>query len=280
MCSGFLHRFSTGAITLGVMGACLFTTPRAFAQPAVDFKTPVVFNTLDDPQEVAIGNFLGGDDYPDVAVANKATHTEDWSITVYQNTQDWSPVSDGLTEIDDSPFLLNQAPTRIELADMGEASDDPAPDGKLDIVVLMPYDVYGSDPQVAILYQTAGGSFSSPHYVALDGDTTDAMGLALNDLDRDGRVVIALAAMHTSGLCYTQSPDFGHGGIAVYVGNNDATFDEPPYYFCTRDPTNNSSPKPCFVAIDDMDQDGLKDVVCSNTDDDQIAVLINESPAP
>jgi len=62
------------------------------------------------------------------------------------------------------------------------------------------------------------------------------------------------------------------GGIAVFVGYGDGTFREPPYLFCV-DPGNN--PKPRFVKIADMDQDGFNDVVTSNNGTDNISVLIN-----
>jgi hypothetical protein len=62
------------------------------------------------------------------------------------------------------------------------------------------------------------------------------------------------------------------GGVAVFVGNADGTFVEPPYLFCV-DPGN--QPRPKFVKIADMDQDGFNDLLTSNYGTHKISVLIN-----
>lgn len=66
-----------------------------------------------------------------------------------------------------------------------------------------------------------------------------------------------------------------HGGIAIAVGNGDGTFVHPPYKFCV-DNTPGATPKPCFVKIADMNQDGLNDIVTSNNVGHSISVLINK----
>ena len=62
------------------------------------------------------------------------------------------------------------------------------------------------------------------------------------------------------------------GGIAVFVGHGNGTFVETPYLVCV-DPGN--EPKPQFVRIADLNQDGFNDIVTSNNNSDNISVLIN-----
>jgi len=98
--------------------------------------------------------------------------------------------------------------------------------------------------------------------------STDPYGVDVGKLNLDGQRDIVVAAQHgepCGGL---------HGGVAVYLGNADGTFQEPAELFCV-DPDD--PPKPCFVKIADMNQDTLNDIVTSNADSGKISVLINDS---
>ncbi|MCG3126257.1 MAG: hypothetical protein CHACPFDD_01088 [Phycisphaerae bacterium] len=85
----------------------------------------------------------------------------------------------------------------------------------------------------------------------------------LNDGDTYLEIAVACAHGFSS----------GHGGLIIFVGNGDGTFDEPGYEF---DVQPGGEPKPCFVKIDDIDQDGHDDVVTSNNNSHRISVLISD----
>jgi hypothetical protein len=63
--------------------------------------------------------------------------------------------------------------------------------------------------------------------------------------------------------------------VAVFRGYNDGTFNTTPHYFFVTDHEDeNIAPKPCFVQVWDMNNDGLQDIVTSNNTADSISVLL------
>jgi hypothetical protein len=94
----------------------------------------------------------------------------------------------------------------------------------------------------------------------------DTWGVAVGKLNPDTANDIVVAIGH-------EAPCSPGGGIAVFVGYGDGTFVEPPSLICV-DPYG--EPKPKFVKIADLDQDGFNDVVTSNYwNGHNISVLIN-----
>lgn len=108
-----------------------------------------------------------------------------------------------------------------------------------------------------------------PRYSVLPGQRPFGMAVGKVNVDAGNDIVVALA---TGGPCGIDG-----GGIAVFVGYGNGTFELPPYLFCVEP---GGSPKPCFVKIADMDQDGFNDVVTSNnsSNSNSISVLINAFP--
>jgi hypothetical protein len=108
----------------------------------------------------------------------------------------------------------------------------------------------------------------SPVYDVAPG--RDPFGIAnglLNTGDSYRDVVVA--CQHGGPLSYA------HGCVAVFRGYNDGTFNTTPHYFFVTDHEDeNIAPKPCFVQVWDMNNDGLQDIVTSNNTADRISVLL------
>jgi hypothetical protein len=100
---------------------------------------------------------------------------------------------------------------------------------------------------------------------------TDPFGLATGLLNVADSYVDFVAA------CQHGGPDnWGHGGVMVFRGYNDGTFNTTPHWFFVDDHINRSGvhPKPCFVKVGDMNNDGLQDIVTSNNTSHTISVLL------
>ncbi|MCG3128758.1 MAG: hypothetical protein CHACPFDD_03649 [Phycisphaerae bacterium] len=113
----------------------------------------------------------------------------------------------------------------------------------------------------------------STPYEVTDGE--DPYGVDCGKLNSgDTTLEIAVACAHGF--------DDGHGGLIVFVGNGDGTFDEPGYEFDVQPgnepdpPYETYKPKPGRVKIEDIDQDGYNDVVTSNWNTHTISVLLND----
>ncbi len=66
-----------------------------------------------------------------------------------------------------------------------------------------------------------------------------------------------------------------HGVVAVFRGFGDGTFNPTPHLFFVPEPGSEAErPKPCFVAVGDMNNDGWQDIVASNNLSHTISVLL------
>ncbi|MBL8880278.1 MAG: hypothetical protein JNG88_14285 [Phycisphaerales bacterium] len=130
-----------------------------------------------------------------------------------------------------------------------------------------------------VFHANAVGDFTSTaitdDYRLWDGthDATNPWGVAVGYFNPDKKADVVVACS-TGWPCNTGEPT--HGGVAVFVGKGDVggTFLAPGALFCT-DPNSNASPKPRYVKVSDMNQDGFDDIVVTNTDDGTVCVLLN-----
>jgi len=123
-----------------------------------------------------------------------------------------------------------------------------------------------------VFWNDAFGNYTFKHEYMLRLDDQlvghDPFSVAVAKINADTKQDIVCTIGHD----YPCAPG---GGIAVFVGNGDGTFVEPPYLFCV-DPIDTHEPKPKFVEVVDMDQNGFLDVVTSNYyEGDNISVLLN-----
>lgn len=93
----------------------------------------------------------------------------------------------------------------------------------------------------------------------------DSYGVATGLIDGGTKIDIVVACQHGN--------TFPHGGVAIFRGIGDGTFLEPPYNFEVDEP--GFTPKPCFVKVADLNDDGLSDIVTSNTESHRVGVLIS-----
>ena len=137
------------------------------------------------------------------------------------------------------------SPVSIAIADFNH-------DGKLDLAVSNE-----NGDNVSILLGNGNGTFQAPvNYPASYGPSSIAVG----DFNGDGNpdLVVANAA----------SADSGAGGttISVLLGKSDGTFQAPVSY--------TSGPEPFYVAVGDLNNDGILDIVATNSSSDTISLFL------
>ncbi len=137
------------------------------------------------------------------------------------------------------------SPVSIAIADFNH-------DGKLDLAVSNE-----NGDNVSILLGNGNGTFQAAvNYPASYGPSSIAVG----DFNGDGNpdLVVANAA----------SADSGAGGttISVLFGNSDGTFQAPVSY--------TSGPEPFYVAVGDLNNDGILDIVATNSSSDTISLFL------
>jgi hypothetical protein len=129
-------------------------------------------------------------------------------------------------------------------------------DGRLDLCIAMT-----STSRVAILLGNGDGTFTA----AADYDTsmTGVYGIAAGDLNGDGNVDLAVT-----------SPSAG--SIAVALGNGDGTFNAPNIYQASSLPSA-LDPSPEEVALSDVNEDGILDIVYANSGYSSVGVLLGST---
>jgi hypothetical protein len=124
-------------------------------------------------------------------------------------------------------------------------------DGKLDLVVVNPcsisYGCYDGPGEVGVLLGNGDGTFQ-PAVIYSSGDT-DAEWVAIGDLNGDGKPDLVVSNFFSTN---------GYSGeVSVLFGNGNGTFQSPVQY--------NLDYNPVSVAIQDMNGDGIPDLVVQTT---------------
>ena len=191
---------------------------------AADYPTALSLALGGDPRAVAIAD-LNGDGRPDLAVAT----TADVVSVLFQNATAGTFAS--ALDLPTGP-----RPVALRVADLNA-------DGRLDLVTAN-YRSNGGDGLSVILQGATAGTFSAT--VNLDAGDAYAAGLALGDVDGDGRPDLVVACAGKPGY---------PGSVAVHRQDPalPGTFLAPDLY--------GGYTGPVAVAIGDLDGDGLPDLV-------------------
>ena len=175
---------------------------------------------------------VSGDALPDVIVASP-----DGTVNVFRNTGTGTldaPQSFDAGGADDAPLAL-------AVADLDR-------DGRADVVAST------AGGGVAVLRGRSTGGLEAPTRfdASADADATDGQGVAIADLDGDGRLDVVRTIFATK-------------EVAVLRGNGDGTL-AVVHRFTVGD-------GPLAVAIGDLDGDGIPDVVTGNKNGGDVSVL-------
>ena len=149
-----------------------------------------------------------------------------------------------------------QATPTIEVPGYGSyslANGDFDGDGFTDLAV--------ADGDVSILISNGDGSFQNPVVKTI---AQQSSAIATADIDNDGNLDLVVTS--TSEIDRF-NPGFGQNGqVSIFFGNGDGNFGNEVTYDVGGEPRS--------VAIGDLNQDGTKDLVIGNLDDDRVSVLL------
>ena len=153
-------------------------------------------------------------------------------------------------------FTTLNSPQTVVMADVNG-------DGFPDIVEI------GADQTVAVLLNKGDGTFKSPSAYYVTGTTvTSPVALAVADLNGDGKPDIVV--VNNTG-----------NSVAVLLGKGNGTFtaqtaDEAANSTGTAAPTYDVGAGAFYVAIADLNHDGIPDLVVANFTDDTVSILLGK----
>ncbi len=208
------------------------------------FAAKVDFTTGAGPQSVAIGD-LDGDGKADMAVVNRYSNT----LSIYRNTSTSGSITSGsfATKVD---FTTGTPPQSVAIGDLDG-------DGKADVVVV--------NTNISVYRNTSSsGSITSGSFAAkVDFTTgTDPCGVAIGDLDGDGKADLAV-------------PDQNSNTVSVYRNTSSSGSITSGSFAAKVNFTTGSGP--CGVAIGDLDGDGKADLAVANQSSNTVSVYRNTS---
>ena len=173
------------------------------------FQTPISLNIAASnffPDAIAVGD-VNGDHLLDVAVWARNATTGNMQVNIYVGNGAGSFTAGGVFSAANSNIFA-PGPNSVVASDVNG-------DGKLDLVALTQYN------GVFIFIGNGDGTFQTP--VAYATGCTPSVGacggLAVGDLNGDGKPDLALQANETTG-----------GGISILLNNGTGTFGTPTYY--------------------------------------------------
>ncbi len=130
------------------------------------------------------------------------------------------------------------------------AAGDFNEDGRMDFVAS------SSNNTIVVFLGNGDGTFQTPALYSVN----DPLGVAIGDLNGDGKLDIVVTNFNS--LATT----FG-GGVSIFFGNGDGTFQPPVFYSTGKNPT--------AVAIGDLNGDGKPDLVVSDVTSGNVSVMLN-----
>ena len=217
----------------------------AYVAATVNFMPKVDFTAGTNPYSLATGD-IDGDGKADIVTANLSANT----ISVFRNVATSGAITSGsfAAKVD---FAVGSAPYGITIADIDG-------DGKLDVIT-----ANNSANTVSVLRNTASsGSITSGSFaIKVDFATgTNPMGVAVNDIDQDGKPDIAVANFYTNTVSLLRNTStVGSIASGSFAARVDFATGTHPYN----------------VAIGDIDGDGKPDLVVANQGSNTISVLRN-----
>jgi len=206
-----------------------------------------------NPVGLIVGDF-NGDGKPDLAVINNyGIPSSSAKVSILINNG--KGFNTAVT------YALSTVATELTAADVNG-------DKKLDLVVPL-YGICGTPPgctnpgsAVAILLGNGDGTFKSqPDFQLTYLNPYDA---AVGDVNGDGKVDLVVTI---------EDQQKYHQGIAVALGNGNGTFQTPVLLASTLQNPAQDVPLPGYVKIADLNQDGIPDLVYSNSNFATVGIL-------
>jgi hypothetical protein len=212
------------------------------------FQAPIVTSTSGNTPFVAIGDF-NGDGRLDLVTATGANNGESDSgnlITLLGN-------GDGTFEAHTSADL-NFWPHHLVAADLNG-------DGKVDLAATVRENIFGRD--IRVFLGNGNGTFGPSSEVR--GEFAGLVAVA--DMNRDDKADLF-------GLEYFD-PQSNPMEIQWMFGHGDGTFQDAVFNPCTQSSgCIQLSTQPSWLAVADLNGDGLSDLIVTNIDDNSISVFI------
>lgn len=218
--------------------AIVFQNRTAPGATTASFADPVGFaahprSAFSRPSVVVAGDF-DGDGRPDIALGNVNTR----DVTVLLNTT--VPGSGQISFAPARAFQVGQAPSDMAMLDLDG-------DGKLDIVTANGGEAGGITWALLVNRSTPGTPAFVSNLRTIGGI---AFGLAVGDLDLDGRPDVVISMLATG--------DTSDDSVQVLLNRSAPGADSPTFLLAATAP---SADEPHAIALGDFNQDGLPDYV-------------------